>query len=161
MLGAEETLLNCRHQGPSRPIESGSLNLGPGTPHFRTPSGTSQAQQSLRHPKHYVSTKSLSQRGLITPGGGLVTKSCLTLATPWTVTCQAPLSMGSSRQEYLSGLPFPPPGNLPDPGIEPRSPALQADYLPTELPEKPLITLNSGQFYQCTKLTFELKANCF
>ena len=161
MLGAEETLLNCRHQGPSRPIESGSLNLGPGTPHFRTPSGTSQAQQSLRHPKHYVSTKSLSQRGLITPGGGLVTKSCLTLATPWTVTCQAPLSMGSSRQEYLSGLPFPPPGNLPDPGIEPRSPALQADYLPTELPEKPLIILNSGQFYQCTKLTFELKANCF
>ena len=138
MLGAEETLLNCRHQGPSRPIESGSLNLGPGTPHFRTPSGTSQAQQSLRHPKHYVSTKSLSQRGLITPGGGLVTKSCLTLATPWTVTCQAPLSMGSSRQEYLSGLPFPPPGNLPDPGIEPRSPALQADTSTSEPPGKPV-----------------------
>ena len=46
----------------------------------------------------------------------LVTKSCPTLATPWTVACQAPLSMGSSRQEYWSGLPFPSPGDLPDPG---------------------------------------------
>ena len=59
------------------------------------------------------------------------TKSCLTLATPWTVACQAPLSMGFSRQEYWSGLPFPSPGHLPNPGIEPRSPALQADSLPT------------------------------
>ena len=158
MLGA---LLNCRYLGPSRPVESGSLNIGPGTLHFRTPSGTSQAQQSLRHPKHYVSSKCLSQRGPITPGGGLVTKSCLTLATPWTVNCQVSLSMGSSRQEYLSGSPFPSPGSLPDPGIEPRSPALQADYLPTELPEKPLITPSSGQFYQCTKVTFKLRANCF
>ena len=64
--------------------------------------------------------------------GGLVAKSCLTLATPWT-TCQAPLSMGFSRQEYWSGLPFRPPGDLPDPGIELGSPALQADSLPTEL----------------------------
>ena len=55
------------------------------------------------------------------------TKSCPTLATPWTGACQAPLSMGFSRQEYWSGLPFPSPGDLPDPGIEPRSPALQAD----------------------------------
>ena len=60
-------------------------------------------------------------------GGGLVAKSCLTLVTPWTVACQAPLSMGFSRQEYWSGLPFPSPGDLPDPGIEPASPALQAD----------------------------------
>ena len=58
--------------------------------------------------------------------GGLVTQSCLTLASTWTVTHQAPLSMGFSRQEYWSGLPFPPPGHLPDPGIKPRSPALQA-----------------------------------
>ena len=65
-------------------------------------------------------------------GGGLVAKSCLTLVTPWTVACQAPLSMGFSRQEYWSGLPFPSPGDLPDPGIEPGSPALQADSLPTE-----------------------------
>ena len=66
-------------------------------------------------------------------GGGLVTKSCLTLATPWTVAHRAPLSMGFSRQEYWSGLPFPSPGDLPDPGIEPKSSALQADSLPTEL----------------------------
>ena len=60
-------------------------------------------------------------------------KSCLTLETPWTVACQAPLSMGFSRQEYGSGLPFPSPRDLPDPGIEHGSPALQADSLPTEL----------------------------
>ena len=66
-------------------------------------------------------------------GGGLVAKSCLTLVTPWTVACQAPLSMGFSRQEYWSGLPFPSPGDLPDLGIEPGSPVLQADSLPTEL----------------------------
>ena len=64
---------------------------------------------------------------------GLVTKSCLTLVTPWTVAFQTPLSMGFSRQEYWSGLPFPSPGDLPNPGIEPRSPALQAVSLPTEL----------------------------
>ena len=51
-------------------------------------------------------------------GGGLVTKLCLTLITPWTVACHSPLSMGFSRQEYRSGLPFPSPGHLPDPGIE-------------------------------------------
>ena len=66
-------------------------------------------------------------------GGRLVTKSCLTLATPWTVACQAPLSMGFSSQDYWSGLPFPSPGDLPNPGIEPRSPALQAKSSPTEL----------------------------
>ena len=58
-------------------------------------------------------------------GGVLVTKSCMTLATPWTVGCQAPLSMGFPRQEYQSGLPFPFPRDLPDPGIEPTSPAWQ------------------------------------
>ena len=57
--------------------------------------------------------------------------SCV-FATPWTIACQAPPSMGFSRQEYWSGLLFPSPGDLPDPGIEPRSPALQADYLPAE-----------------------------
>ena len=53
-------------------------------------------------------------------------------ATPWTVAYQAPPSMGFSRQEYWSGLPFPSPGDLPDPGIEPRSPALPAGALPSE-----------------------------
>ena len=51
-------------------------------------------------------------------------------ATPWTVTCQAPLSMRFPRQEYWGGLPFPSPGDLPDPGIKPVSPALEADSLP-------------------------------
>ena len=63
----------------------------------------------------------------------LVTKPCPTLVTPWTVACQAPQSMGFSRQEYWNGLPFPSPGDLPNPGIKPRSPVLQADSLPTEL----------------------------
>ena len=58
-------------------------------------------------------------------------------ATLWTVDNQAPLSMELFRQEYWTGLPFPSPGHLPDPGIKPRSPALQADYLPSEPPGKP------------------------
>ena len=70
---------------------------------------------------------------IINGDGGLVAKLCLTLVTSWTVAHQAPPSMGFSRQEYWSGLPFPSPGDLPDPGIKPGSPALQADSLPTEL----------------------------
>ena len=58
-------------------------------------------------------------------------------ATLWTVAHQAPPSMGFSRQEYWSGLPFPSPGDFPNPGIEPRSPALQADALTSEPPGKP------------------------
>ena len=65
---------------------------------------------------------SLSEHG----GGGLVTKSRSTLATPWAVAHQAPLSMGFPRQEYWSDLPFPSSGDLPDSGIKPPSPALQA-----------------------------------
>ena len=61
--------------------------------------------------------------------------------TPWTVAYQAPLSVGFSRQEYWSGLPFPSPGNLPNPGIEPGSPAFQADALTSEPPGKPLPTV--------------------
>ena len=57
-------------------------------------------------------------------------------ATPWTVAHQAPPSMGFSRQEYWSGLPLPSPGDLPDPGIKPRSPASQADALTSEPPGK-------------------------
>ena len=69
---------------------------------------------------------------------GLVVKSCPMLATPWTVVHQVPLPMGFFRQEYWSGLPFPSPGVLPDPEIEPRSPALQVDSLPIEPPGKPV-----------------------
>ena len=58
-------------------------------------------------------------------------------ATPWTVACQAALSMDFSRPEYCSESPFPSPGYLSNPGIEPRSPTLQADSLPSESPGKP------------------------
>ena len=77
----------------------------------------------------------------IDSGGGLVTQSCLTLVTPWTVARQAPLPMGFSRQEYRSGLPCPPPGDLPDPGMEPGSPATQVESLPSEPPGKPFLYL--------------------
>ena len=59
-------------------------------------------------------------------GGGIVTKLCLTPVIPWTVAHQAPLSMGFPRQEYCSGLPFPSPGDLLNPGIEPASLASHA-----------------------------------
>ena len=69
--------------------------------------------------------------------------SCVQLfVTPWTVAYQAPPSMGFSRQECWSGLPFPSPGNLPNPGIKPRSPTLQADALPSE-PPVCLVIINS------------------
>ena len=65
----------------------------------------------------------------------LVVSDCV---TPWTVAHQVSLSMGFSRQKYRSGLSCPPPGNLPDPGIKPRSPALRADSLPSEPQGKPM-----------------------
>ena len=63
--------------------------------------------------------------------------SCVQLCNPWTVARQAPLSMAFSRQEYWSGFPCPPPGDLPSPRIEPRGPTLQVDSLPSELSGKP------------------------
>ena len=68
--------------------------------------------------------------------------SRLTLCTPWTVAHQAPLSMEFSRQEYWSGVPFPPPGGLPNPGIKPvslASPALAGRFFTTVPPGKPLM----------------------
>ena len=67
----------------------------------------------------------------------LVAQSCLT-ATPWTIVHQVLCPLGFSRQEYWSGLPCPPPGDLPNPGIEPRSPELQADSLLSEPPGNPV-----------------------
>ena len=83
------------------------------------------------HPQQYL-TKYL---GTLWPenGGGLVARLCPTLKILWTVARQTPLSMGFSRQEYWSRLPFPSLGNLSHPGIELQPPALQADDLPTEL----------------------------
>ena len=66
--------------------------------------------------------------------------------TPWTVAHQAPLSIGFPGQEYWSGVPFPSPGDLPDPGIKLRSPVLQADSLPSEPPGKLPKSLLSNQF---------------
>ena len=60
-------------------------------------------------------------------------------AALWTVACQGPLTVEFSRQEYLSGLLYPPPGDLLNPGIEPRSPTLQVDSLLAELPGKPIL----------------------
>ena len=68
--------------------------------------------------------------------GGFVAESCPTPATPWTAACQGPLSMGFPRQEHWSRLSFPSLGDLPDPRIEPASPTLQADCLPSEPPGK-------------------------
>ena len=73
-------------------------------------------------------------------------------ATPWTVAYQAPPSMGFSRQECWSGLPFPSPGDLPNPGIKPRSPALQADTLPSEPLGKPTYI----QIYKFTAIPIKL-----
>ena len=66
-------------------------------------------------------------------------------ATPWTVVCQAPLSMGFSRQKFWSRLPLASPGHLPDLGIEPRCPALQADSLLSQPPGKPILHITSSQ----------------
>ena len=74
----------------------------------------------------------------VCPLGVLVVESCLMLCDPWTVAHEAPLSMGFPRQGYWRGLPFPSPGDAPDPGIEPGSPTLQAGSLPSEPPGKPV-----------------------
>ena len=75
----------------------------------------------------------------------------LLFATPRAVACQVPLSMGFSRQEYWTGVPFPTPGDLPDSGIKPWSPALQKDSLLSELPGKPNFSTipieTSGSFF--------------
>ena len=76
------------------------------------------------------------------------------VVTPWTVVYQASPSTGFSRQEYWSGLPFPSPGDLPDPGIEPGSPALEADALTSEPPGKPQEFDIWLSVYLCNKVVF-------
>ena len=78
--------------------------------------------------------------------------------TPWTIACQVPLSMGCSRQEYWSGLPFPSPGDLPDPGIEPGSPrggvpscALGGCNCGWELPFRPLLGPQGSPCHGCSR----------
>ena len=71
-------------------------------------------------------------------------QSCLTLMIPWTVAHQVPLSMGFSRQEYWNGMPFPSPGDLPDPGIEPGSSSLQTDFSPLSHQGSPAVSHNNS-----------------
>ena len=71
--------------------------------------------------------------------------------TPWTVASQTALSMGFPREEYCSGLSFPPPGDLPDPGIEPTSPALAGRFFTTEPPGKPLVFRPQPKCYFITE----------
>ena len=73
--------------------------------------------------------------------------------TPWTVACQFLQPMGFSRQEYWSGLPFPSPGDLPDPGEKPASPALAGGFLTTEPPGSPLYNI-SCDTVEIEKLVF-------
>ena len=75
-----------------------------------------------------LNLKTASAEGIFFGGGNLVGKLCLTLETLWTVACQAPLSTGFSRQEYWSVLPCPPPRDLPNSGIEPRSPVFAGRF---------------------------------
>ena len=81
--------------------------------------------------------------------------------TPGTVVYQAPPSMGFSRQEYWSGLPFPSPGDLPDPGIEHRSPAFQADALTSEPSGKPYLSEYALIYFRLTHFKFILPEDRF
>ena len=85
-----------------------------------------------------------------------VAQLCLTLCHPWTEAHKAPPSMGFSRQEYWSGLQFPSPGDLPTPGIKPRSPTLQADALTSAPPGKPL---NKSHYLEKCKYRFSMSSS--
>ena len=121
-------------------------------------------RQSIKKQRHYFADKGLYSQSYVfsstrvwmweldhTEGWKWKSLSHVWLfATPWTVVCQAPLSMEFSKQKYWSGLLCPSPGDLPNPVIEPRSPvspALQVDSLPTEPPEKPLSAHISSNFH--------------
>ena len=81
--------------------------------------------------------------------------------TPWTVACQAALSLGILQVRILERLPCPPPGDFPNPGIEPRSPALQADSLLTEPPGKPSLDYGPLQAEKVSRVQSEIVALCY
>ena len=125
--------LLCSWDSPSKNTGVGSHSLLQGL--FLTQGSNPGLLWILYH----LSQKSwhLFKKIKIEAGGcGLVAMSCLALATPWTIACQATLAMGFPRQTYRSGLLFPSPGDIVDPGIEPGSPVLQANSLPSEPPGK-------------------------
>ena len=110
--------------------DSGSISLAKMVVHFRE-----QRKSGWKvPPKGYLEDKWKWSRSVV---------SVWLFATPWTAAYQAPPSKGFSRQEYWSGLPLPSPGDLPNPGIEPRSPTLQADALTSEPPGKPWKNFNA------------------
>ena len=94
-------------------------------------------ENSTKYPHYFLPFASFKGKVKV-----LVTQLCLTLCDPMTVAFQAPESVGFSRQEYCNRLPFPSPGDLPIPGIEPGSPTLQADSLQSEPPGKIFYLLN-------------------
>ena len=106
-------LLTSEPPGKPKNIGVGSLSL------LQQIFLTQESNQGLLHCRRILNHLSYQGEG---GGGGLVAKPCPTLVTPWTIACQAPLSMGFSRQEYWTGLPFPSPGDLPDQRTELRSP---------------------------------------
>ena len=120
----------------------------------RTP-WSNQSQQPLRIHTHYSLQKefSMSHATSVTRRKKL-TRACLScacchvrlFAIPWTVALQAPLSMGFSRQDYWSGLPFASPGDLPDPGIKPKPSAVAAGFFTTEPPGKSSSQITSQIF---------------
>ena len=85
----------------------------------------------------------------------LVAELCPVLFNPMGCGPPGSFSIGFSRQEYCSGLPFPSPGNLPDSGIKPMSPALQADSLPSEPPGKPFGSVKASKIFSCASLEAE------
>ena len=133
---SHSTLRPCRPSSPRLPYpwDSPGKNTGVGC-HFLL-------QGNLPDPGIKPRSPALQADALISEPPGKPKLSCSLsrvrlFVTPWTVAYQAPPSMGFSSQEYWSGLPFPSPGDLLNPGIEPRSPTLQADALPSEPPGKP------------------------
>ena len=110
--------LSCTGEGNGNPLQCSCLeNPRDGGAWWASVYGVAQSQTRLKRLSSSSSSSSVC-----------VTRVWL-FATPWTIARQAPLSMKFSRQDYWSGLPFLSPGDLPDPGIEPRSPAVQADSL--------------------------------
>ena len=87
------------------------------------PSSSRKWVWNLGQDKKEEKTRWVKYQSCVLACCALCAQSCPTLATPWSITCQAPLFMGFPTQEYWSGLPSPPPGNLPNPGIGPMSPA--------------------------------------
>jgi len=136
--------LSCIGEGNGNPLQYSCLeNPRDGRAWWVAIYGVAQSQTQLK----WLSSRSSSKLCIQWHGKNQKVKVkaaqyCLTLFDPMDCSCQAPLAMEFSRPEYWSGLPCPPPGNLPNPGIRPRSLTLQVDSLPAEPPGKPMDRIN-------------------